>query len=86
MVKMSYKEKIKTIEEKKKMCICAQCPSYNECAKVKNELLFCMIGKSQECIKEENGCICPTCPVTAAMGLKHGYYCTKGSEKELKAN
>jgi len=38
-------------------------------------------GKSK-CIKEEKGCVCGGCPVTMKMGLKHGYYCTKGSEKE----
>src|SRR3989339_204833 len=35
-----------------------------------------------ECYKKENGCICGNCPVTKEMGLKHGYYCTRGSEKE----
>ena len=40
---------------------------------------FAAIGKSG-CISEEKGCICGSCPVTSKMGLKHGYYCTRGSE------
>jgi len=76
--------------EKKKMvrdmCVCAGCPSYKDCSAEggEKELGFCFpsIGKSF-CIKEEKGCICPGCPVTEKMGLKHGYYCTRGSEMEL---
>ncbi|MCK5661811.1 MAG: DUF2769 domain-containing protein, partial [Methanosarcinales archaeon] len=47
----------------------------------KGAYCFPTIGKSK-CITEENGCICGGCPVTEKMGLKHIYYCTKGSEKE----
>ncbi len=69
----------------KDMCICADCPSYLDCSEKGGsaELGFCFptIGKS-ECIEEEKGCICGSCPVTEKMGLKHGYYCTRGSEKE----
>jgi len=61
-----------------KMCICKNCPSYIECDE---EIGYCLIGKSK-CIKEEKGCICGGCPVTKEMKLKHGYYCTRGSEKE----
>ncbi len=72
------------MEEKKKMaleiCTCKGCPSYVECGEQRG---FCFpgIGKSS-CIKEEKGCICGSCPVTEKMELKHGYYCTRGSEKE----
>lgn len=84
MMGLSDEERMKAIEEKKPMCICAKCPSYNDCAKGKNELLYCATGKSPECITEEKGCICPTCPLTEAMDLKNGYFCTKGSEKEQR--
>ncbi|MBD3398576.1 DUF2769 domain-containing protein [Candidatus Micrarchaeota archaeon] len=62
------------------MCICRQCPSFVEC---KEKIAYCLpsIGKSS-CIKEEKGCICGACPVTKEMGLTHGYYCIRGSEKE----
>ena len=61
-------------------CVCAACPSWVECGE-KGGYCFVAIGKSG-CIKEEKGCICGGCPVTKMMGLKHGYYCTRGSEKE----
>jgi len=61
-------------------CICKKCPSYINC---KELVGFCLArtGKS-ECIKEESGCICPSCPVTEKAGLMHVYYCTRGSKKE----
>lgn len=63
-------------------CICATCPSYTkECAEQKLGG-FCLTGKT-ECIKEEKGCVCGDCPVTAKMALKWGYYCTKGSAREM---
>ncbi|UCG37560.1 MAG: DUF2769 domain-containing protein [Candidatus Bathyarchaeota archaeon] len=84
MAKMSGEEMQKAIEAKKKLCICRDCPSYNECAKESNELLYCAIGKSPKCITGEVGCICPGCPVTEQMGLKSEYFCTRGSEKEQR--
>ncbi|MFO7651741.1 MAG: DUF2769 domain-containing protein [bacterium] len=63
-------------------CVCAKCPSYTkECAD-KKLAGFCLSGNT-EYIKEEKGCICAECPVTAKIGLKWGYYCTKGSAKEF---
>ena len=72
------------IEEKKDLCICGGCPSYNNCAKEEQELLYCSLGKSPACIIKENGCICPSCPVTDQMGLKNEFFCTRGSEKEQR--
>lgn len=68
-------------EEFLNMCICPGCPSWRECGE-KGGFCLSTIGKSS-CITEEKGCICPRCPVTSKKGLKHDYYCTKGSEKEL---
>ncbi|GAJ05980.1 unnamed protein product [marine sediment metagenome] len=74
----------KEMEEKKNMvinmCICKNCPSWVECNE-QGGFCFPTIGKSK-CITEEKGCICGGCPVTEKMGLKHIYFCTKGSEKE----
>jgi len=81
---LSEEERMKSMEDKKGMCTCINCPSYNECAKEGTELLFCAKGKSPSCITDEKGCICPSCPITPMMGLKNGYYCTKGSEKEIR--
>lgn len=72
------------MEEKKKMvlsmCTCKSCPSWVECSE-QGGFCFPTIAKST-CITEEKGCICGKCPVTQKMGLKHIYFCTKGSEKQ----
>lgn len=38
------------------------------------EKLFCAYEKS-ECIKEEKGCVCPSCEVKEKYGLENVYYC-----------
>ena len=72
------------MEANKKKCICAACPTYNECPARKRELLFCLLGKSRNCQLDELGCTCPDCPVTAELDLKNTYYCTQGSENEFR--
>lgn len=72
----------KIIEENRGRCICDPCPTYNECMRADESLLFCIRGKSATCTFEKKGCICPTCPVTAALLLKKSYYCIRGSEQE----
>ena len=74
----------KEIEENKALCICPNCPTYNECAQKSNELLYCLLGGSQECITNEEGCICPACPVTEKLRLNNDYFCTRGTEKQQK--
>jgi hypothetical protein len=69
-------------EENRGRCICEPCPSYNECMRADESLLFCVTGRSVNCTFEKKGCICPTCPVTKVLGLKKAYYCIKGSELE----
>jgi len=66
-------------------CVCKTCPSWTPACDEKGEVGgYCALGKS-ECITEEKGCICPECPVTKKLDLKWGYYCTKGSAKEMMA-
>lgn len=84
MSTMTEEERMKSMSEKKALCICGGCPSYNDCAKEKGELLYCAIGASKTCITEAPTCICGGCPVTPKMGLKNLYFCTKGSEKEQR--
>ncbi len=62
------------------LCICQMCPSFVDC---KEEIAFCLAttGKSS-CIKEEQGCLCPGCPVLEAEGFSHVYYCTRGTETD----
>ena len=61
-----------------KKCICISCPTFADCG----EMAFCL-SKKETCkaIKEEKGCLCPSCPVQEAMGFSHTYYCTRGGEK-----
>ena len=61
-------------------CACPHCPSYNDCAKEKHELLYCAeaIGKSI-CAYQMSGCVCGGCPVHQENKLKSGYYCIHGA-------
>ena len=79
--KLGLSESRQRSEEFLDMCVCSGCPSWTECGERGG---FCLsaIGKSS-CITEQKGCTCPGCPVTGEMGLKHEYYCTRGSEKKL---
>jgi hypothetical protein len=61
-------------------CRCPGCPSYTLCAGVSSERVFCATGRSFVCIGEDNGCICPDCPVTPEYGMKNMKYCLRGSE------
>jgi hypothetical protein len=71
------------MEELKEGCDCPTCPSYYKCDKMNEELLFCFVGKSS-CIDVDKGCLCPSCPITQSQGLKHQYYCLRGSEMQLR--
>ncbi len=81
-------QKIKSLSHEQKeefqanamsMCICGECPTYNDCARDKMQLLFCTSGKS-DCDMKMTGCICPTCQVAKDQGLKRSYYCVRGNE------
>lgn len=63
-------------------CICPQCPSWVPEAVENGEGGYCAVGAS-ECIVDEVGCICGSCPVTAELGLEWGYYCTRGSAAQM---
>ena len=81
---MNEQDRNKMFEEKKKLCVCCGCPTYNDCAKENNELLYCALGKSSICITKEAGCICATCVVADQMGLVKEFFCTRGSELEQR--
>lgn len=84
LAKMSDSEKTKTVGNLKSMCICPDCPTYTDCAKLADERLFCWFGGSKNCISKEIDCLCPSCPVASEMGLKHDFFCTRGSEKSQR--
>ncbi|MDD1653530.1 MAG: DUF2769 domain-containing protein [Methanomicrobiales archaeon] len=76
-------ERKRTLETARADCICGDCPTYDPCMAGGQELLFCLTRKSA-CTVAKKACLCPTCPVTPRMGLSHGYYCARGSEKEIR--
>jgi Protein of unknown function (DUF2769) len=80
MLKRSPEKRLQETAKEKQICICPDCPTYNDCAKEAQELLYCVYGSSFHCIYEDNGCICPTCPVTDDLGLLNDDFCIKGSE------
>lgn len=84
--KMSKEERDKLFEKNKRKCICPACPTYTDCAKSKDELMFCAKGKSRKCITREKGCICSECPLKDKAELQHKYFCIKGSEKQQRVN
>ena len=62
------------------LCICRMCPSFVEC---KEEIAFCLADTTLSvCIKEEQGCLCPGCPVQEEENFQHVFYCTRGSQTE----
>jgi len=70
------------IAENRSRCICGPCPSYNECMRAEEGLLFCITGKTGNCTFGMKGCSCPACPVHKDRDFKKAYYCIRGSEKE----
>lgn len=77
--------KVEKNETNLKNCVCPNCPSYNECAKGKQEVLYCAgdVGKSA-CEYKLNGCICGGCPVEKQNNISAGYYCIHGSADEME--
>ena len=86
VMEMSEGDRNNAIAEFKKSCICPTCPTYNECAKDAMEGLYCVLGKSGNCITMEKGCECPNCPLAQSLdvGVKNNTYCIQGSEMEQR--
>jgi hypothetical protein len=72
------------IAEDRRKCVCPACPTYGECGKEGKEAIYCLVGKSRKCSMEEVSCICPDCPLTSELDLTFTYYCTLGSELQLR--
>ena len=70
------------LAENRMKCICEPCPSYNECMRGDEGLLFCINGKTQHCTFGMKGCSCPVCSVRKDRGYTKAYYCLRGSERE----
>lgn len=69
--------------EKKKICICRTCPSFNLCMDDNKEALFCILGKSS-CQLSIIECKCLECPAHNNFEMRHGSYCVEGSEEEQR--
>ena len=80
LLKMSPSEFSSQIVSLKGMCPCPGCPTYTDCSRKAKEILFCAIGGSFNCITQDLGCICPTCPVARNLGLTHDRFCLRGGE------
>jgi hypothetical protein len=61
VMEMSERDRKNAIEYYKGSCICHTCATYDQCAADANEKLFCVTGKSMECITKPKGCDCPIC-------------------------
>ena len=69
--------KVPATSENKAMCICPNCPTYNECMEKGKERLFCAKGKTS-CDPEKQGCICSECPISSKYRLNKLYFCMNG--------
>jgi hypothetical protein len=84
LLPMNKQERWKLYEGLKTACTCPLCPSYNICSQGNGEVLFCLLGMSFRCIREDRGCTCPGCPIYPEYGLSKKDYCMKGSEKDQR--
>lgn len=60
------------------MCICPDCPTYNDCMAANDEKLYCSRGKSA-CAVTAVDCICGDCPVWRSYDLDAYYFCIRGA-------
>ncbi len=68
------------------MCICRGCPTYTVLGKEDDYMGYCFPGRGRsKNIKDEQGCICGTCPIYGMFRYLTQYYCTRGTEQEQKA-
>ncbi len=81
---LSPEERSKKVGELEGDCVCPLCPTFNQCAKDAQENIFCLKGKSKECISKEKSCICATCPfgIKYRIGVIYNFFCLRGSQIE----
>ncbi|MFA6096520.1 MAG: DUF2769 domain-containing protein [Candidatus Paceibacterota bacterium] len=77
--------KVEKNSDNLKGCLCANCPTYNDCAREKKEILFCSQANGKgTCAYKMQGCICPVCVVYKKNGLDASFYCIYGSADEIE--
>ena len=86
IMEMSESDRNNAIEYYKGSCICHTCATYDQCAADANEKLFCVTGKSVECITKPKGCECPICSLAQSLdvGLLNNTFCLRGSEMDQR--
>ena len=73
---LSDNEIDKIIANLRKECICHTCPTYNNCTRESEELLYCMI-ESSDCPIHKRRCLCPLdCPIYKRFNLNSSFYCS----------
>lgn len=81
---MKKEDRWERYERQKAACACPSCPTFNACAEKHGESLFCLLGMSFHCVRDDRGCICPGCPHYIDHGMTRKDFCMKGSEKDLR--
>ena len=57
------------------MCLCINCPTYDDCMRKDEQRVFCSIGRTR-CDVVRNGCVCGECPVATNYRLSGYYFCS----------
>lgn len=81
---LNDEERARFIYGNQNLCSCSVCPTYTQCAKKAREGVYCLTGKSPNCIKQNKTCMCTRCPVHFKLGLLKSFFCLNGSEKEQR--
>jgi hypothetical protein len=85
MESLPFQELERLLADSRNKCQCPDCPTYNKCAKWDGEAIYCLVGKSKECVVNEVDCVCSDCPLAKELGLRMThFYCTLGPEKERR--
>ena len=78
LVKEAKMAKVPDTQENVNKCVCGGCPSYTDCMRDNNEILYCAREKSG-CDVTRKGCLCGACPLAAEFGLDKFFYCIIGA-------
>lgn len=79
---MNENERNEVIRDLRKECICHTCPTYNNCTRESEELLYCLTDSST-CPIHKRKCLCPlNCPVYEKFNFTSSFYCFNKENKE----
>lgn len=66
--------KVPDTKEDAGLCICPNCPTYNECMEKGGQMLYCARERS-DCEVIRQGCICGQCPIASQYLLSERFFC-----------